>query len=99
MNSYLLDTHVWAWAIKLDRQLPQRMKEVLLGGDTIHVSSISFYEIAQKVRLGKRPEMDAFAGKLSSVLADQDGELADVTGEICQLAGALDWDHRDPSIG
>jgi PIN domain nuclease of toxin-antitoxin system len=96
LTSYLLDTHVWAWAIKFDRQLPKRIAGLLIDAAAIHVSAITFYEIAQKVRLGKWPEMEEIAKDLSSVLADQGGVLADITGEVSQRAGALDWSHRDP---
>lgn len=96
MTAYLLDTHVWAWAIKLDEQLPQRIAKTLLAADAIHVSAVSFYEIAQKVRLGKWPEMEPFAQRLSSVLSEQDGQLVTLDGDISQLAGLLDWSHRDP---
>ena len=30
------------------------------------------------------------------MLKEQDGSLADLTGAIGQLAGLLDWHHRDP---
>ena len=61
MTSYLLDTHVWVWAIKLDDHLPKRVAERLLRAQAIHVSPITFYEITQKVRLGKWAEMEPFA--------------------------------------
>jgi PIN domain nuclease of toxin-antitoxin system len=96
VTSYLLDTHVWVWAIKLDDQLPEHIAKLLLEARAIHVSPITFYEIAQKVRVGKWPEMEPFANRLLSVLQDQDGNLAHFTGEIGQLAGLLEWNHRDP---
>jgi PIN domain nuclease of toxin-antitoxin system len=96
VTAYLLDTHVWAWAIKFDKLLPQRMANMLIRADAIHISSVSFYEITQKVRIGKWPEMEPIADGLSDVLSDQGGQLASMTGEIGQLAGLLDWGHRDP---
>lgn len=96
MTSYLLDTHVWAWDLKLDDQLPKHMLDTIDGADSAHVSVISFYEIAQKVRLRKWPEMEPFANNLSSALAEQGYQLANLTAEISQLAGLMNWDHRDP---
>ena len=61
MSSYLLDTHVWAWGIKFDKQLPPRMAELIQNADSIQVSAISLYEIAQKVKLGKWPEREPHA--------------------------------------
>lgn len=64
--------------------------------ESTHVSVVSIYEIAQKVRLGKWPEMEAAAGSLASLLVEQGYVGVDVTGAISQMAGLLEWDHRDP---
>jgi len=66
------------------------------GSESTHVSVVSIYEIAQKVRLGKWPEMEAVADRLASLLVEQGYVGADVTSAISQLAGLLDWNHRDP---
>lgn len=66
------------------------------AADSIHVSVISFYEIAQKVRLGKWPEMALHASGLQEALAEQGYHSVNLTAEISQLAGLLEWDHRDP---
>ena len=42
LTSYLLDTHVWAWAIKFDKQLPLPIAELIERADSIQVSAISF---------------------------------------------------------
>jgi len=96
VTSFLLDTHVWAWAVKLDPLLPTRIAEQIVEANAIQVSAVSFYEIAQKVRLGKWPQMELFANKLAVVLAEQGGQLISMDGAISQLAGLLEWDHRDP---
>jgi PIN domain nuclease of toxin-antitoxin system len=96
LTSYLLDTHVWAWDLKLDQKLPKHLIELMEGSESTYISVVSIYEIAQKVRLGKWPEMDVVAGRLSDLLVEQGYEGVDVTGAISQLAGLLDWDHRDP---
>lgn len=96
MTTFLLDTHTWVWAIKLDPLLPTRIAETLVGASAIQVSAVSFYEIAQKVRLGKWSQMEPFADRLATVLAEQGGQLINMDGTIAQLAGLLDWNHRDP---
>lgn len=60
------------------------------------VSPISFFEIAQKVRLGKWPEMAPFVARLGAILTEQGGLAASFSPEICLRAGMMDWDHRDP---
>ena len=60
------------------------------------VSPITFFEISQKVRLGKWPEMNAFVAELPVLLERQGGFCADLEPAICVAAGMMDWSHRDP---
>lgn len=96
LTAFLLDTHAWAWDLKLDEQLPRHILEVMDDADSNHVSVISFYEIVQKVRLGKWPEMAAHADRLQEAVAEQNYHLVNLTAEISQFAGLMDWNHRDP---
>lgn len=64
--------------------------------DSVMVSPISFFEIAQKVRLGKWPQMAPFLDRLPSLLDEQGGVQAELDGAICRDAGAMTWTHRDP---
>lgn len=96
MTSFLLDTHVWAWDLKLDKQLPQHVLQTIDSAESVNVTVISIYEIAQKVRLGKWPQMAPHADRLREALAEQGYLPVNLTSDISQLAGLLDWDHRDP---
>lgn len=69
---------------------------MLVGADRVLVSPISFFEIAQKVRLGKWPEMELFVETLPTILEEQGGIVAGLDPEICLRAGIMDWEHRDP---
>lgn len=95
MTSYLLDTHVWCWSF-LRTLLPQKTANILLAADALNVSPISFYEVRQKVRIGKWPEMAPHAANLNAILASQGANPVTVTAPIADLAGALEWEHRDP---
>jgi len=64
--------------------------------ETIYVSPISFYEISQKVRLGKWPEMAPFVSNLEFEMDLQGSSIAPLTPTIASLAGRIDWPHRDP---
>ncbi len=64
--------------------------------DTILLSPVSFFEIAQKVRVGKWPEMAPIVERLPSLWRDQGGVVADLEPEICVRAGTMSWPHRDP---
>jgi PIN domain nuclease of toxin-antitoxin system len=63
---------------------------------TILVSAISFFEVAQKVRLGKWPEMAAYVDRLPALLASQRGVATSLEAADCLMAGTMDWPHRDP---
>jgi PIN domain nuclease of toxin-antitoxin system len=57
LTTLLLDTRVWAWSLTNDRRISDRARAEMIEAQTILVSAISFFEIAQKARLGKWPEM------------------------------------------
>lgn len=96
MTSVLLDTHAWAWTLVGDDRLTPRALAAIEAADTVFVSPITFFEIAQKVRLGKWPEMVAFIDRLPGLLQSQGGVVAAFGPEICLEAGMMDWGHRDP---
>lgn len=96
MTAILLDTHAWAWSLAGDGRLSQPALSAMAAADTVLVSPISFFEIAQKVRLGKWPEMEPFVGQLAQLLGDQRGSVAGFDPAVCIVAGTMAWAHRDP---
>lgn len=96
MTAVLLDTHAWAWSLTGDARLSAKATDAILGADLVTVSPISFFEIAQKVRLGKWPEMAPFVESLAALLEEQGGVIADLDANICIAAGVMAWPHRDP---
>lgn len=95
MTSYLIDTHVWAWSL-LSATTTSKMAEIFSDADGLQLSAISLYEIRQKVRLGKWLQMEPYSAVLLDLLERQGIGAISVDAEISQLAGALDWEHRDP---
>ncbi|MEO8531533.1 MAG: type II toxin-antitoxin system VapC family toxin [Deltaproteobacteria bacterium] len=96
MTSVLLDTHAWVWSFADDKQLSPAASAAIMTADAVYVSPISFFEIGQKIRLGKWPEMEPFAADLPKILNEQGGYAAPFTAEICLHASLRDWAHRDP---
>ena len=96
LTRVLLDTHAWAWSLSDDPRLSMPSLDLIASADAVFVSPISFFEIAQKVRLGKWPEMDAFLEELPSLLRQQGGLSAALEPAICIAAGVLSWSRRDP---
>jgi PIN domain nuclease of toxin-antitoxin system len=96
MASFLLDTHAWVWSFAATARLSPAARAAILTADAIYVSPISFFEISQKVRRGKWPEMAPDVPRLIEILKEQGGVVAPVTPEICLRAGYREWAHRDP---
>ncbi len=71
-------------------------RAAILAAEAVNVSPISFFEIGQKVRLGKWPEMAPHAERLGDVLREQGGSVAPFTPEIRLRASLRAWAHRDP---
>jgi len=51
----VLDTHIWVWWVRGDRQLTQAQLEVIAAHETevISISAISCWEIAKLVEYGR----------------------------------------------
>ena len=79
-----------------DGRLSAEARAALEKADAVRVSAISFFEIGQKVRIGKWPEMELGVDELGDLLTQQGGLPATLTPEIALLAAKLDWSHRDP---
>ncbi|MDE0521810.1 MAG: type II toxin-antitoxin system VapC family toxin [Boseongicola sp.] len=92
----LLDTHAWVWSFLDDPMLSRGARQAIAGADAVFVSPVSLFEISQKVRIGKWPEMADRLDSLPGMLAEQGGLSATLTLEAAVYAGALEWTHRDP---
>jgi PIN domain nuclease of toxin-antitoxin system len=92
----LLDTHAWVWSLTGDLRLSRGAREAIGEAGAVYVSPISFFEIAQRVRLGKWPEMEPFVDALPKLLVEQGGHAARLDPAACTLAGSMAWAHRDP---
>jgi PIN domain nuclease of toxin-antitoxin system len=96
MATVLLDTHVWAWSLYRSESISAAALAVSQQADERYVSPISLFEIAQKTRLGKWPEMAAYQHRLTESMEANGCSAAPFTPEIAVAAGLLDWSHRDP---
>jgi PIN domain nuclease of toxin-antitoxin system len=96
VKSLLLDTHAWVWSLGADHLLSERARAAITTADVVYLSPISFFEIGQKVRNGRWPEMNAHVQSLPEILRNQGGVLAPLSPEICLKASLMDWEHRDP---
>lgn len=96
MKGVLLDTHAWAWSLDTETRLTSEARRAIEAAIAVYVSPISFYEIGQKVRLGKWPQMQPFVERLPQLLEEQGGRIAALTPAVALKGATMDWSHRDP---
>lgn len=96
MKHILLDTHAWAWSMTADVRLSATATSAMEQAETVAISAISLFEIGQKVRLGKWPEMEPFLNRLIGLAEEQGGRLLELSPDASLLAATLEWAHRDP---
>lgn len=96
LSRILLDTHAWAWSLMGSDRLSPRAIAEIKAAEVVCISSISLYEIGQKIRLGKWPEMADHFTNLIHIVEQQGGRLLSVSPEVTSLASVIAWEHRDP---
>ena len=96
----LLDTHIWIWWVHGDNALSRKHYEVIDSSelDGIAVSSISCWEIAKLVEVGRLTLPCPVSVWLGQALAYPGVQLIDLSPQISvestQLPGEF---HRDPA--
>jgi PIN domain nuclease of toxin-antitoxin system len=96
VSPILLDTHAWAWSLQESVRLGPSARDAIAAAENRFVSPISLYEIGQKVRLGRWPEMAPFLPRLARLAVEQGNRMAALTADVCLAAATLNWSHRDP---
>jgi PIN domain nuclease of toxin-antitoxin system len=89
----LLDTHVFLWCVKDDRQLTKSAREILAGATEVYVSSASIWEASIKAKLGK---LDVDVDSLVSSIAESGFLELPVTAKHAAAVGRLPDVHSDP---
>lgn len=83
-------------ALTEDTRLPGTAKDAILKSSLASVSAISFYEIGQKVRLGKWNAMAPYTEALVEIVTADGFNLIPLNPHHALHASLLDWSHRDP---
>jgi PIN domain nuclease of toxin-antitoxin system len=89
----LLDTHLFIWWLKDDRQLSKRARAVITSADTVYVSSVSIWEAAIKIQLGK---LDANIEELVESIEGQGFLELPLKAKQAAIVTELPAIHRDP---
>jgi PIN domain nuclease of toxin-antitoxin system len=96
MSAYLLDTNAFAMMLTDDPRLPPTIRERLVEATRVAVSVISLYEIGQKVRLGRWPQMQPHLAGLDARARDDGYDVLPLTPAAALESSMMDWPHRDP---
>ena len=96
--SYLLDSHTFLWALLDRKKLSLKVSDLLEDAtNRVFISSVSFWEISLKYRLGKL-DLTGVSPEVLPVLAQESGfdllPLTPAEGATYHLLDA-EW-HRDP---
>lgn len=92
----LIDTHVLLWLVAGAGPASPIRDDVARGETPLVVSSVSAFEIALKVRLGRLDIGRPVVARWDSVIRDLLARQLPVTAAHGLVAGSLDWDHGDP---
>jgi len=99
MRNFLIDTHVLLWLIFSPEKLPSQTRKYLEDPQNqVSVSSISFWEISLKYRLGKLILSGVLPNELPHLVTQMGIQIANITpnefASFYQLP--LVEEHKDP---
>lgn len=93
----LLDTHALVWWLENSPSLSPAAGAAIRDPDnTVFVSPVSAFEIAQKHRLGKLSSAARLANDFDGDMEAEDFILLSLSTAEARLAGAMAHTHRDP---
>jgi PIN domain nuclease of toxin-antitoxin system len=89
----LLDTHAFMWWIEASPRIKPEWIELILDPENeILVSAVSGFEMETKRRIGKLE----FDYDVAEKIAEHEFASLPVGVSHAVLAGAIEWNHRDP---
>lgn len=89
----LLDTHIFFWWIKNDRQLSKIAKAKITQATEVYVSSASIWELAIKIKLKK---LHADIGEIEEAIVASDFLELPISARHAASVVNLPDIHRDP---
>lgn len=96
VTAFLLDTNAFAMALTDDPRLPAKVRGLMADAARLAVSAITFYEIGQKVRLGKWPAMAPHVEGLERRSRDDGYDIVALSAGAALDAARMDSAHRAP---
>ena len=96
--NYLLDTHVFLWAVFEPDRLSEKARQAIEDPDnTVYVSSATYWEISLKYALGKLVLTNVLPDALPDISRQMDFEIMDVDADTASTFYRLPrTKHKDP---
>lgn len=96
MRKLLIDSHALIWFFEGDARLPSAIKNLIEDADTaVHVSIVSFWEIAIKKSIGKLTLGNSISD-LFQECENQDIAVLPISQQDIEAVELLPLHHRDP---
>lgn len=89
----LLDTHIFLWCVKGDKQLSKKARTLIQHASEVYVSSASIWEAAIKTKIGK---LDVEIEQLLQSILDSGFSELSITANHTAYIVELPDIHRDP---
>lgn len=94
---YLLDTHAFIWLLRDDPKLRPRVRERIEGRRVaLYLSAASVFEIVNKHRTGKLPQLDDLVPHLSRIIEASGLQRLPITEPHVLRSAKLSTTHKDP---
>jgi PIN domain nuclease of toxin-antitoxin system len=95
--NYLLDTHVWLWWLLRPERIRREVVRLIAdAANTIYVSTVSSWEIAIKISIGKLRLPEAMEKAIPDSLAVDSMATLVLEHRHCFELATLPLHHRDP---
>jgi len=93
---YLLDTHAVIWYVENSSELPKKISDLIDNPENdIYISSVSFWEIAIKVSLGKL-DLELPLDEFLINIKNRDFSFLQIEDEYLNRLLDLPFVHKDP---
>lgn len=89
----LIDTHLFIWWLKDDQHLSKKARTLIIDADIVYVSSVSIWEAAIKIKLGK---LDVDLNKLVEAIETEGFVELPLTARQAAKVMQLPNYHHDP---
>ena len=94
--NYLVDTCAFIWYVLNDKNLSQRVENIILGSDNVYISYATLWEIAIKQTTGKLKSITMSAYEIAELCRDNGVIILPLKLSYLERIKQLPLIHKDP---